>query len=369
MIAFRSIKWAPARLLFLVSIYLLPSTSYAQPAGAQGDDFIYNVRPGDTLLQLSQQYTGSPANWKALQRLNAVQDATMLPIGMTLRIPFSMIPEISAQAHVTHIAGQVAANGQAVQNGVALKEGDLVHTGPNGFLTLELADNSTLTIPANSAVRLERVRVFRDSGLTDTVLTVDEGSLESEVAPQDTGVGRFEVRTPVSVTSVRGTKLRVRAQPQGTQTEVLAGVAESGTRGGLEKARLTHGQGGAVDANGKWLGVRRLLAAPVLSTPTNDGEGWALSFTPVAGATAYLVQVADDPAGSRLHSSECFMTPDITFQAPRAGTYYLLVRSADQDGVMGPDATLSFLSEEILRTFDGSPVFSGFGQRVLLTET
>lgn len=359
---------AIASLAFATGACLLPSIGHAQPAGAAGDDFIYNVQAGDTLLHLSQQYTDNPANWAVLQRLNAVQEATLLPIGRTLKIPFAMIPEVPAQARVAHVAGQATANHEAVKVGDALEEGAVIRTGPNGFLTLELADSSTLTIPAGSAVRLERVRVFRGAGLTDTVFAVEEGSLESEVAPDNTGVGRFEVRTPVSITGVRGTRLRVRSGTQGSQSEVLTGRAALSTRGGANQARLNQGQGAAVDASGKMLGVRALLPAPVLPASIAGDQGRQLSFAPVAGAAGYLVRVAGDPAGSRLYSSQRFTTPDITFHAPGSGTYYLMVRAIDKDGVMGPDAVLSFLGQPVLQTSDGSAVSTGFEHLVLLTE-
>lgn len=355
-----------AHLLLSVPACLLPTIGQTQPAGAIGEDFIYDVQSGDTLLKLSKQYTDDPTNWRELQRLNIVQDVTLLPIGMALKIPFTMIPVVQVQALVTHVAGAVTINGQTANNGDALKEGDRIHTGPNGFLTLELADSSTLTIPADSTGRLERVRMFRDAGLTDTVLTLEEGSLESEVAPLHGGVGRFEVRTPVTITGVRGTRLRVRSEAKGSQIDVLAGVADLGIPGRAEQTRLSEGQGSAVDAKGRWLGIRQLIPAPTLSTPTVGDKGFTLSFAPVPDAIAYLVRVASDPAGSRLYSSERFVKPEITFRAPRSGTYYLLVRSIDEDGVMGPDATLSFFGQRILRTGDGSAVTTTFDHPVLL---
>ena len=352
----------------LLAAAFLPMAALAQPAGAVGDDFIYRIVKDDTLIELAQRYTDAAGNWGRLQSLNAIGDPTRLPIGLELRIPFSMIPVLPAQATVSHVAGQAALDGgRRLAVGDAVSEGDTVTTGPDGYATLVLSDGSTLTVPASSSMRLDRLRVFKGAGLTDTIFTMREGSLESSVAPGNTGVGRFEIRTPVSITGVRGTRLRVHAQAQGSQSEVLEGAARLATGGG-QTAGLRPGQGAAVDAGGRMLGVRPLLPAPELGAMARGGEGWVLSFPPVPGAAAYLVRVASDAAGTRPHSSRRFTTPDITFSAPGAGTYHVLVRAIDADGVMGRDAGLAFEGHALLKSGDGSPVSTGYGGQVRLAE-
>src|SRR5690606_38454165 len=120
------------------------------------------------------------------------------------------------------------------------------------------ADGTTLTVPTQSSLHLERLRVFKGTGLTDTISTLGAGSLETQVAPQGTGVGRFEIRSPVSITGVRGTQLRVHVNDQGSQSEVLEGVAGLNSRqSGF--ARLRPGQGAAVNSSGQLQAVKPLL--------------------------------------------------------------------------------------------------------------
>src|SRR5690606_7930042 len=208
---------------------LFAAPSLAQPAGAQGQNFIYRVMQDDTLSALAERYTDRAEHWRTLQTLNAVQETTQLPIGLELKIPFALIPELPAQAQVSHVAGQATVNQASLAMDSQLVEGDTIRTGENGFVTLTLPDASVLTVPAQSSLSLDRLRVFKGTGLTDTIFTLEDGSLESQVAPQDTGVGRFEIRTPVSITGVRGTQLRVHANDQGSQSEVLTGAAALST--------------------------------------------------------------------------------------------------------------------------------------------
>lgn len=339
----------------------------AQPAGADGDDFLYRVMKGDTLLELAVRYTATPQNWPALQRINNVADTLALPIGKVLRIPFSMIPEVPAPARLVHASGQVLMSGGVVNPGDQLPEGSTLATAPGGFATLLLTDGSTLTVPSNSTIAIERLQAFEGTGLTDTILSVENGSVESVVAPEETGVGRFEIRTPVAITGVRGTRLRVHRDQAGAQTEVLAGVAHLGATA-AGQAMLKPGQGVATGADGVMGAVRALPAAPQLSEPVRGPQRWQVAFDPVPGASAYLVRVADDPDGARPRSSQRYNSPEeVRFSAQGPGTHYVLIRAIGQDGLMGPDAAQPFEGLPVLISGSGNPVMAGYGGQVYLT--
>lgn len=338
----------------------------AQPAGADGDDFLYRVVQGDILLELAERYTTTPQNWSILQQLNQVSDDRALPIGKVLRIPFSMIPEVPAPARLVHASGQVSVDERAVKPDEQLLEGSTLTTAPGGFATLLLTDGSTLTVPGNSVVSLFRLQAFQGTGLTDTILSVENGSVESVVAPENSGVGRFEIRTPVAITGVRGTRLRVHNDDGGTQTEVLSGVAHLGALASGQ-ATLKQGQGAATGTDGVMGAVRALPPAPVLSEPLRGPQGWQVAFEPVPGASAYLVRVADDAEGTRPYSSQRYAAPEeVRFSAHGAGTRYVLVRAIGADGLMGPDAAQAFEGPPTLLSGNGLPVATAHGDYVYL---
>lgn len=355
-------------LLLAATLASTANTAQAQASGARGDDFLYKVMPRDTLIELAQRYTSGPANWPRLQSINAVQETTELPIGKVLHIPFSMIPEVPASATVVHISGQATVDGQPLSEQARVAEGKTVVTGGDGFVTLQLSDGSLLSIPAASTLTLNRLRTFRKVGLTDSIIHIRQGSVESSVAPKGSGVGRFEVRTPLSITGVRGTQLRVHASAQGAQSEVVKGVAHVSSKQSQD-ATLHQDQGTAIDPQGKLLGVRPLLAAPALpALDKNPAGARSLTFPAIAGASKYLVRVSTDAAGARLVSSQEFKTPKITFSAPGPGTYYVVVRAIDALGIGGLDAHESFQGASVLRASDGSPIRTGFGGYVRLTD-
>ncbi|NYT75897.1 FecR domain-containing protein [Alcaligenaceae bacterium] len=346
---------------------LVPALTSAQPAGAQGENFIYLAQPGDTLGGVSQRFTEATSNWRVLQTLNNVPEPTQLQIGKAIHIPFSLIPEDPSQARVLHVQGTVTLAGRPLAIGDSVDETGVITSGANSYATLQLEDGSTLSIPADSSISFERLRVFRAARLTDSIMHVQDGALESQVAPEKTGVGRFEVRTPVTITGVRGTDLRVRADPEGSHTEVLEGRADLAASG-QGQANLRAGQGAVTDASGTLKAVRSLLPAPELSAPERGPSGWRLQFPAVPGAASYLVHVADDINGTRVYSSHTFSQPDVTFHAPGAGNFYVLVRATDADGLSGRDAAQPFLGQSVLSWGDGQPVMSGFGLPIMLND-
>ena len=351
--------------LSVAAAFVSPS-ALAQPSGAQGSDFLYRVVPNDTLITLAAKYTSSEQNWHELQSLNHVADPKALPIGLVLRIPFQMIPQLPGDAVVTHVAGDAWLDQRRLQIGDSIAEGGSIRTSSNGFLTLRLSDNSTITIPADASVAVQRLRVFKNVPLTDTIISVDNGSLESHVAPDNTGVGRFEVRTPVSITGVRGTRLRVHASDDGALSEVIEGTAQLNTQNN-NATRLTQNQGAAVSDSGQLLGVRTLLPAPQLpAIAANDYSG-QLVFPAVSGADHYLVRIATDPEGQHLLSSHQTPKPMANF-GRQSTESYLLVRAIDETGLGGHDAVTTIPAGRVLISSDGTPVRSGFGDAIQLSQ-
>lgn len=343
------------------------SHTMAQPSGARGDDFIYRVVPRDTLIDISTRFTGTPDNWTTLQSLNKVPDTLALPIGRELRIPFALIPERPAQAEIVHATGQVLVNEGAARAQSAINEGDAVETTANGFATFQLPDASVLSLPANSLVRVDRLRTFLGTGLIDIILNLTRGTVESTVAPEDTGTGRYEIQTPVSITGVRGTRLRVRTDKDGTRTEVLSGAAQLG-KARADGSQLGAQQGIAVTRDGIMLPVRALLPAPTLTVDTGNRTSRSLMFEPVPNAVAYLVRVAADPSGTRPVWTQIIDGPPAHYRTPGGGTWHVLVRAIDDLGLMSEDATVAVEGRQVLISGSGEPVINSFGDPIVLTD-
>lgn len=341
--------------------------AHAQPSGARGDDFIYRVMPGNTLIDLSNRFTGSPDNWPALQSINSISDPYALPVGLELRIPFSMIPEVDAAATVTHVQGRAFINQQPARPQDTVNEGDVLETAEDGFITFQMPDGTISALPPKAKIRVARLRTFLGTGLVDTILELGDGGLESTVAPDNRGTGRYEVRTPVSITGVRGTRLRVRTGDQGALTEVLSGSIQLGTDQ-ADGPQLGSQQGTAVTPDGNILAARPLLPAPALALSTDQPASRMVTFDPVPGAVAYQVRVAADESGTQAVWTDQITEPPAHYRTPGSGTWYVMVRAVDDLGLMSDDATLAVEGLSVLISGFGIGITTSFGDPVLLTD-
>ncbi len=355
--------------LIVLATLVFGNTNRAQARalGAQGEYFLYQIEPGDTLEQLSNTYTLTRANWRLLQELNAVDDTLALPIGKVIRIPLALIPVLDADAQVVHVQGQVLIDGKPLKAQTQALAGQAVSSGPNGATTLRLQDGSLLSIPPNTQIQLQRLKAFEGNGLTDTIIVVDQGRLESDVAPADTGVGRFEVRSPATVTGVRGTRLRVQSDSRGTRHEVVSGRAAVADQTAQEQV-IAANQGAAYDTGGSFLGLGTMLPAPRLQpAPDKAVAALQLEFEPITNATAYRVRVTHDAAGSLLETEQIIDSPKALIGASGHGQRYVFVRAIDPLGIEGNDANVAVRFLAGLLSSNGQPVLSSSGQPVRLS--
>lgn len=365
--------------IWLAAICVLAGCTTAMAAQAQGiadpattlppvTDIQHIIQPGDTLEALSRRYADDRRAWTALGTLNQIRDPRRLRPGSVLRIPSRLLPAETATVEFTRGAvAVVPATGSAVQaapaTGDRLAEGTRLQVGPDAFVTLRLADGSVIRVRAGSDVQLQQLRRRGRAGSVQSVLDLRGGGVESSVAPQTDPARRFDVRTPTATTSVRGTQFTVDLAESGRATTsvdqgsvTLHAAAASNpataastplaskTQSQAQAVTLQPGQGVAVAANGQLSSVRPLLPAPDLSllpATWQDAEMLAVSVPPLAGASAYQLQLARDSQFTEVVRSQRSDTPTSRWSGLPDGRYYLSVRGVDDAGILGRAAMQS----------------------------
>ncbi len=341
---------------------LAASPAFGQATGARGEYFTYRFQPGDILLTLSQRFTQNEENWKIIREINGIADQYKIPVGFELKVPFSMIDEVPASATVSYLRGQAYLNGLPIrETGQQINEGAVITAGPNSNVTLTLPDSSKVLVPADSTVTARRLRSFSGTGYIDAIFTVDKGGVQSHVNPGGEGVGRFEIRTPVSITGVRGTILRAgRLDGNGAYSAIVKGKADFSQSGAPSVTPLASNQGLVSDSEGRPQAARPLLPPPVLHPISGPSHNLRLSFDPVPGAVAYQVVLAEDEEGYDVLWSGRTTENSIALPAVRNGTVYALVRSVDDQTLTGRDAVLEM--QQTLNTVnDGQGLPIGVG--------
>ena len=276
-------------------------TAVAVPPPPRADVVTYVVRRGDTLDRLSRSFLVPERRWRALLEPAGIRDPRRLPIGRRLAIPRPWLRYKVEPARLASYRGTVrltlAGRPVAPAPGTLIGEGTDVATAANSFVTLILADRSQVVIPSQSRVRIRELRRILLTGAIDYRIEVQEGRLETKVTPLDPSSGRYRIRTPVSMTAVRGTEFRISFEEvrKAAATEVLAGSVAFSEPEGSNALALDRSFGATLDAGGTPR-VEKLLPAPDLRDPAALQTKDAVEFRaqPLAGAVRYRAVIATD---------------------------------------------------------------------------
>lgn len=333
-----------------------PGVTWAQATTAEGE-FVYIARPRDTLIGIARRLLIEPGRWSEIQTRNSIADPRRIPLGTQIRIPYSWLRLSPDTATVTALNGEVRNETRNLAIGDALPEGSQVYTGADGSVTLSLADGSVITLQKSSELTLEGMR--RVTGLPeahDTRVKLQSGRVQTVVKPQG-NVGRFEIRTPVAVSAVRGTQFRSSFEPgtENATTETLEGlVAVSGSAATVS---VPADYGTRVARDTAPLPPVPLLPPPDLQAlpETSGASRLLLQWPAVTGATAYRIQLAPDAEFHSLLADTISAGPQVDLPAPADGSYWLRVRSVDSLGLEGQDAVRTLVQ----RLLPAPPALAG----------
>ena len=306
--------------------------------------YTYRAVEGDTLIKLANRFLIKKNEWQVLQKHNTIENPNRIPVGTSIRIPVSVMRTEAAPAVVTASRGRVESSARSVAPGLVVSEGDTLKTGDDGFVTIKLADGSTLTVQSKSSVRMETARQFSNTGgVADTVVRLDAGRLETRAAIQKGPAARYEIRTPTSNMGVRGTVFRVGADDTGKkgQSEVIEGlVGVEATTIKASAIELPAGFGSIAEAG-------KPPSQPVALLPPPDLAALAAEFTrpeikvafpPVVGAVAYRAQVGSDRAFTNMVADVSSAESSAAFAGLPDGELYFRARGIDNLGLEGKDA-------------------------------
>lgn len=336
----------------------------ADPVVIQRAAIVYATRAGDTLSSIAQRFTARQDNWVALGKLNNIASDTTIPIGTQITIPADLLLDEPSQATVAALSGSIAAisaDGKPLllALGTKITEGMQIDTGNNSFLTLLLPDQSRISLPSNSRIKIAKLRMARYTKSPRTEILLLNGRIESKVAPLEQNKGRFEVHTPRSVAGVRGTNFRVSINDNGTATEVLSGKVEVGRPAQRASLTLHAGQGNIIDARQVGKAVNLLPTPQLADPPARLGHAGAqFALTPVAGAQGYHIQIATDQEAYNILMEGRSSTTSLKLDGLPNGDYFARVSAIDRLGLEGPASTHAFTLNAATQNLSKGPAQS-----------
>lgn len=327
----------------LILIFLV--VSFSNPANAEGEYWEYTFRPGDSIWKIADQYTNSVKNWVEIQRINSIRqgpDRQIRP-GVRIIIPVSMLKLQPSPAIVIALDGNVSlirADGKSdvPKVGTQLFSGDRVLTQAGQSLRMQFADKSELQVLANSEVILDKLSHHQQTGMVDTRVRLNSGSVDTRVEKQSPD-SHYEITTPAAITAVRGTAFRLSADANNiSRTEVSEGVVA--VSAGTNEKGVQQGYG-IVAEKGKPLPEPvKLLPPPELSdNAIADKSKLQVSWPVLTGASFYRYQIATDANFDKIFLDKTTQSTTIAFNTLFVGSYFLRVRGVDQIRLEGIDAT------------------------------
>lgn len=347
-----SLRTAALHAACAVAFAFAAQHAVAQPPAAAGKTVVYRTQAGDTLYDVAARYLQGPDDWQLLQQINGVPAPKHLQPGVALKLPVARLRKEKLTARVVAVQGTAEhASGDAyapLVNDATLTEGDRVRTGANGFLTLELADGTHMSLPPDSQLDLKTLRRTVLTGALDREFELTRGSVDSEVTHLKKRDDRFQIRSPSVVAGVRGTRFRVNYDAAGnaaTRVEVLDGTVGVAGKRQAAAPTLVHANFGSVSTSSGAVGEPvQLLPAPALSHPdkVQDEPDVAFDIAPLADAHAYRLQLAHDAGMLDLFRETRTDTPRAVLRDVPNGTYFVRLAAIDANGLEGQPRTYAF---------------------------
>jgi hypothetical protein len=314
----------------------------AASAQAQAVDppYRYTVRPGDTLITLARVYMNNPSDYLTVQKLNQVRDPRALPTGSTLLIPIGLLKAEPISGEIASFRGAVTVNDKPAAVGMKVGQGMRVGTGANAFVTLRLPDASTISLPSQSRILVDKLRRILLSGGLDRNFRLEAGRSRSSVTPMKDPASTFRVTTPLSVSAVRGTDFRVALDPAGDKamTEVVGGTVGVAPDAVKPETSVPKAFGiiGTPDGIGKPIA---LLAPPQLVKIEKTATGAAISMKPIDDAKSYRTQLASDVNFTDIFDETVTDTPATSFTLPDGAKFFVRLTAIATSGLEGLPAT------------------------------
>lgn len=325
----------------------------------QAEDWLYKVRKGDNLWNLAVEHLIDTSYAKRVQKLNGIINPWHLLPGSIIKIPSQWVRHYPAIVRVQNLQGTAQILDDGAKQPHQLKVGDMVMPGDtvitdaNSTLVLDFIDGSSVLLGENSQLKIDKLMILENTGMSESQLNLLKGRLETQVVPAKGTARKFQIKTPVTVTSVRGTSYRISAEEEKnlSKTEVIEGKVV--VKGFEKSLTLPVGFGTITEKDKAPLPPIKLLPAPDISQIPVPFVQVPIQFSMPTFETGhgYRVQIAKTEFFKDIFFNKKFYSPTVKGPDLADGDYHIRVRSFDAKELEGYDAQ----SQIIINALPESP--------------
>lgn len=320
---------------FFISVAALLAASPLAAQPAAEPLFRYTVQPNDTLSGLAKAFLVG-GQYQEVQRLNKITDPYHIPIGSILLIPDRLLRTEPVVGKVVSFRGSATIDGRQAALGHEVRQGARVETGANASIAVAMPDGSTIALPSQSRILVDKLRRILLTDALDRNFRLETGRSRSSVIPMKDSDSNFRVTTPLSVAAVRGTEFRVAVDETGQRalTEVVVGTV--GVAAGPTPAEVPVPKGyGAVSTPAGTEPPIALLPAPKLLQLERTGAGVSIVAERMDGAKGYRIELATDVAFLDIIEEAQTDEPSVSFALSPDATFFVRLTAVAASGLEG----------------------------------
>jgi hypothetical protein len=341
--------------IFSITLLFVSEVSHAddvstewKSVGNQETVWAYSVLKNDSFERIYQKYLNKRANIIALSEYNHHPLIKKLQPAQIINIPVEMLRRTPTNAQVLLVYGDVNASNIAGDNTHKLKKddllvsGDSLNIGKNSLVKLLLADGSKVDIQPNSNLSIQDSYQYVGKETFVTNLKLVKGRTQVSANPEHVVGNTLKVQTPSAVAAVRGTQFRVTADESLSLQETLEGRVAFSASG--QEVLLAKGYGSVAEKNKVPLAPIQLPGAVDVSALPKlfEHNSAEFDFPAQQGVAAWTGQLALDEDFTQILNEQTTQAGKLVFADLTDGQYYLKLRTQDQHGLQGVDATHVF---------------------------
>jgi hypothetical protein len=249
------------------------------------------------------------------------------------------------QAHITALDGTVRikkASSNSWVNAdynVPLEKGDVVQTGSEGMAKIVFSDGTNYTVKQDSLIVIEESSA-NEQQQTNVSVAVSTGTVDLTTATFGQGSTSQVTVGGATASFAPESAARVSNDPKSDQHEILVKKGSGEVTRNGETLRLADWERVSFAEASPKMEREKEIGPPSPISPANmmpifvtpDSKSIGFSWTPMANATGYRLQISRNPYFSSTIVDRKVATADVSVSGLNDGAYYWMVQSYDSKG-------------------------------------
>ncbi len=257
----------------------------------------------------------------------------------------------SQQAHITALDGTVRIKKSASSTwisaayNVPLEKGDIVQTGSEGMAKIVFNDGTNYTVKQDSLIVIEE-NSANDQQQTNVSVAVSTGTVDLATATFVQGSKSQVIVAGATASLAPDSAARVSNDPKNDQHEILIKKGEGEITRNGEVVRLADWEKVSFQGTAPHMEKVKEIGPPTPISPANmmpifsssQSKPVEFSWTPMANATGYHLQISRNPYFSSSIVDRKVNTADVLVSGLAEGAYYWMVQSYGAQGKESPES-------------------------------